>query len=137
MRLQVGGVVKSESEIQQLIQIEAAKHHCILMRNNSGAMQGKDGRLVRFGLGNDSPVRAKTFKSSDLIGIHTIVVTPEMVGQLIGVFVAVEVKAEGWHPSVVSSHEQAQRNFTNWVKARGGKADLCNSVDSFLQILTR
>jgi hypothetical protein len=35
-----------ESEIGQRIQLEAPKHDCILLRNNSGAFVDQTGRMV-------------------------------------------------------------------------------------------
>ena len=75
--------MKSESEIQQLIQIEGPRVDCILMRNNSGALPDKNGRTVRYGLGNISREHSDRIKSSDLIGITRVVVTPEMVGRVV------------------------------------------------------
>lgn len=128
-------MVKNEAEIQQLIQIEGPHHNCILMRNNSGAMKDETGRLVRYGLGNVSP--NQKIKSSDLIGITTIVVSQDMVGKTIGVFTAIEVKAENWKASLNDKRESGQRNFIEWVKSRGGIAGICNSLDSFRSILRR
>jgi hypothetical protein len=118
------GAMKSEAEIQQEIQIEAAKHGIVLLRNNSGALKDKTGRVVRYGLGNYSKSQNKHFKSSDLIGIG-----PE------GTFIAIEVKAENWKPSLTDEREAAQRNFIEWVKTHGGIAGFANSVDAFRSIL--
>lgn len=123
---------KSEAEIQQLIQMEGPKHACILMRNNSGALKDAEGRLVRYGLGNTTP--NQEFASSDLIGITTITITPEMVGQKIGVFTAIEVKREDWKPSLTDKREKKQWNFIEWVRARGGFADMVNSVQEFKRL---
>jgi hypothetical protein len=121
----------SEAEIQQKIQIEGPHHSCILMRNNSGAFKDETGRVVRFGLGNISP---KSLKSSDLIGITTIVITPEMVGQHIGIFTAIEAKSEDFKgPS--NEREKSQADFIRWVQSRGGIAGFAKSVDEFKQLL--
>jgi len=122
----------SESDIQQLIQIDAMNYRCNLMRNNSGAMKGTDGNYVRFGLGNVSPKQGT--KSSDLIGFTQVVITPEMVGKTIAVFTAVEVKEPAWKPGN-DKREHSQRAFLDWVKAKGGFAGFANSVESFRKIL--
>lgn len=125
-----------ESEIQQKIQIEAVNYSSILMRNNSGALKDETGRLVRYGLGNISKKQNDKIKSSDLIGITEIIITPEMVGQKIGVFTAIEVKSSNWkHEKKLTKKEQAQLNFINWVKSRGGKAGFANSIDNLEEIL--
>jgi hypothetical protein len=110
----------SEAAVQQQIRLEAARRNTPLLRNNNGAAVDSTGRHIRFGLGNDSAKLNKTFKSSDLIGIHPVTITPEMVGQTIGVFFAVEVKAPGWKFRESDERAVAQRNFGDWVARHGG-----------------
>ena len=100
----------SELDVQNTIRIEGAMHGLRLWRNNSGALTDVGGRLVRFGLGNDSARTNEVCKSSDLIGLG-----PD------GVFVAIECKREGWKYKG-SGRELAQRNFINIVAADGGIA---------------
>lgn len=127
---------KDESTVQQEVQIEAMKYGCTLMRNNNGACTDKDGRLVRYGLGHTSP--KQEFKSSDLIGITKIVITPEMVGTTIGVFTALEVKKEEWDcKKKLDEHETKQNNFLEWVMLNGGIASFINCVDNLKTILRR
>ena len=52
--------------------------------------------------------------SSDLIGIRPVVITPEMVGQTIGVFVALEVKKPGGRVT------KNQQQFLDHVNDLGG-----------------
>ena len=124
--------MRDENEVQQLVQIEAAKSGIVLMRNNSGALKDATGRVVRYGLGNISEKQNENFKSSDLIAVTPIVITPEMVGKTIGVFTAVEVKREGW-VFKNDKRETAQLNFIEWVNKKGGIAFFCSSVDSFIK----
>lgn len=124
----------SESEIQQLIQMEGPKHESIVMRNNSGALKDSTGRMVRYGLNNISDKVNANFKSSDLIGITCITITPNMVGYKIGVFTAVEVKKEDW-VFKGTDREKGQKNFIDWVLQRGGFAGFANSVESFRKII--
>ena len=122
-----------EDEVQQLILIESAKHGEVLLRNNSGALSDETGRLVRYGLGNISDRINAEFKSSDLIGIKPVLITKEMVGTTVGVFMAVEVKRENWTLNLKDKRECAQNKFLQWVKDRGGIGLFANSVDSFLK----
>lgn len=126
--------MKSESEIQQLIQLEAPKLNCILLRNNSGCFYDNTGRLVRFGLGNVS--ENIPYKSSDLIGWTEVIITPEMVGKQIAVFTAIEVKKENWKPKH-DAREQGQMNFLTWVNLKGGIAAMVKSVDEFVKVLRK
>ena len=128
--------MKDESHVQQEVQIEAMKNGCTLMRNNSGSLIDTEGRPVRFGLGNISAKHNENSKSSDLIGITKIVITPDMVGKTVGVFTAVEVKKEGWKESKkFDKREQAQSNFITWVKSLGGFAGFCSDADRVKDIL--
>lgn len=127
--------MKSEDEIQQLIQIEAAKNNSRILRNNSGALKDATGRTVRFGLGNVSKKINETFKSSDLIGFTKVTITPDMVGKTIAIFTAVEVKKEVWTFNPDDKREVAQNNFIEWVKTAGGYAGFANSIDSLKKII--
>lgn len=115
--------LKSESEVQQLIMLEAAKHRCILMRNNSGGFLDATGRLVYYGLGAVSKQQNDRIKSSDLIGI------------LNGRFVAIEVKKEKWKFNPKDKREAAQLAFINFIKTHNGIAGFASSVDDFLQLI--
>ncbi|MEY3929346.1 MAG: hypothetical protein RLZZ516_1056 [Cyanobacteriota bacterium] len=91
-----------------------------LWRNNTGALVDQQGRFVRFGLCKGS---------SDLIGLRSLEITPELVGQRLAQFVALEVKtAQG-----VLSPEQ--RAFLRLVQQLGGVAAACRSVEEAEQLL--
>ena len=68
--------------------------------------------------------------SSDLIGLRSLEITPELVGQRIAQFVALEVKT----PLGTLSPEQ--RAFLRLVEQLGGMAAVCRSVDEAEQVLT-
>lgn len=128
--------MKEESIVSQEVQIAARYSNCTLFRNNSGACVDNTGRLVRYGLGNISKAQTAQIASSDLIGITKVVVTPDMVGQTIGVFTAIEVKKEAWkEDKKFSGRERAQDAFIKWVKSMGGYAGFANSVDKLKEIL--
>lgn len=130
--------MKSEDEVQQEIQIAARYDDCILLRNNSGALKDETGRLVRYGLGNVSKEHNEKIKSSDLLGITKVTITPEMVGQTIGVFTAIEVKREGWKENKkLDKRETAQQNFMNWVVINGGYAGFAAGVDKIKEIIRK
>ncbi len=126
-----------ESEIQQKIMIDAPAIGCSLMRNNCGALKGADGRVVRFGLANESPIRSKQIASSDLIGFTRVTIGPEHIGRTFAVFTAVEVKSPDWKPSNADNRYLAQNAFLQWVAKRGGFAFFANSVEGFRDNLRR
>ncbi len=128
--------MKDESTVSQEVQIQARYFNCTLLRNNSGACVDNQGNLVRFGLGNISKKHNENIKSSDLIGITKVKITPEMVGQTLGVFTALEVKKEAWNPEKkFDKRETAQSAFITWVKAQGGIASFIESVDRLKEII--
>lgn len=110
----------SESRVQSQLRLEAPKHGWSLWRNNSGAYQDDTGRVIRYGVANDSKQLNAVFKSSDLLGIG-----PN------GRFVAVEVKKPGWtKPS--NDRERAQANFLGVVNKMGGIGMFATSVEQYV-----
>lgn len=112
---------RSEAAIQADIRLAAAKRgDLVLWRNNSGALLDDAGRLIRFGLGNDSAQANRRLKSADLIGIHR--------GS--GRFVSIEVKRPGWKHSDASERDRAQAAWAATVVAMGGVALRVTSAQS-------
>ena len=110
----------SEHEIQQRIRLACGRGAVRLWRNNTGALVDQQGRFVRFGLCKGS---------SDLIGLRSLGITPEMVGQRVAQFVALEVKTAS---GVVSSE---QRAFLQLVQQLGGVAAVCRSIEQAQAVL--
>lgn len=111
----------SEAHTQQAIREGAPFNNVTLWRNNRGAMQDDNGRVIRFGLANDSKKIDEKLKSSDLIGITPIIIKPEHVGCVVGVFTSIEVKRPGWlTPS--NAREHAQNTWLELVRRNGGLA---------------
>jgi len=77
----------SETDVSASIALALAKvPGVVTFRNNVGAVKSDDGRFVRFGLCPGS---------SDRIGWVSVVVTPDMVGKRVAVFLGVEAKTPG------------------------------------------
>lgn len=111
---------ESETNVQQRIRAMSHQMGTPLLRNNSGACMDQTGRMIRYGLGNDSSKVNKAFKSSDLIGIFPVVIEPEHVGRTFGLFFAVEVKAAGWKFNEKNERDVGQAAFGRWVQSHGG-----------------
>jgi len=124
-----------ETNIQRQIMLALGSGPTRLFRNNVGT--GWQGSMVEHAggivtLANARPLHAGLCKgSSDLIGWHSVVVTPEMVGRLIAVFVAIEVK------SARGRAMEEQQRFIQAVRAAGGLAGLARSVDEARAILAQ
>jgi hypothetical protein len=121
--------ILNEADVQNSVRLEGAKLGVSLWRNNNGAFEDKKGRMVRFGLGNDSARASKAFKSSDLIGIRPVTVEPFHVGSVIGQFVAREIKKPGWRYTG-TEREVGQANFLSFVLLKGGDAAFTDRVGS-------
>lgn len=121
---------QSESAISSLVRLEAADKGVWLTRNNVGVLTNNRGVPVRYGLSNESSRLNKIFKSSDLIGIRSIVVTPDMVGTTIGQFVARETKKSNWSYRPNDKHSKAQLDFLLFVAMMGGDAAFTNDRGS-------
>lgn len=112
---------KSEAYAQQAIRLEAPKHGVRLYRNNAGAGSDDNGNFFRWGLGNDTAAMNKKIKFPDLIGITPVLVTTQHVGQRLGVFTGVEVKAPGWR-YMATEREVAQLAAHQLILSMGGLA---------------
>ena len=107
--------MKSETTLQNEIRLELGKRKNVrIFRNNVGMING-----VQFGL---------CVGSSDLIGFQSVTVTPEMVGQKIAVFTAIEVKTETGKVS------EQQTKFIEMVRKFGGIGAIVRSVDDALNV---
>lgn len=111
----------SEAAVQSALRLRVSAGGGVAWRNNVGAGRMDTGSFVRFGLANDSPAMNRLIKSSDLVGIQPVLVTPGHVGMRIGQFWAREVKRGGWAYSG-TAREVAQLRFMELVNALGGDA---------------
>jgi hypothetical protein len=108
-----------ELAVQNDIRIACGAGPARLWRNNTGALKDATGRLVRYGLCPGS---------SDLIGLRQVTITPDMVGQTIAQFVAIEVKDRG-------RATPEQERFIAMVQQAGGMAGVARSVEDARRIL--
>ncbi len=130
----------SEADIQNRI-LRLAVGAVRLFRNNVGqGWVGKSRRIEQTGMAwlkkgdvvvsGARPLHAGLCEgSSDLIGWRTITITPDMVGQRVAVFTAIEVKSERGRPT------PEQRAFVAAVRAMGGRAGVAWSEQDARDIL--
>jgi hypothetical protein len=135
----------SEHVIQQRILLSCGKGPTRLFRNNVGT--GWAGQATKVTPGNLRGVAAALqpgdvvirqgrplhaglcVGSSDLIGWRSRVVTPEMVGQTLAQFVAIEVKSETGRTT------PQQDQFLSQIQAVGGCGGVARSVEAATALL--
>ena len=111
-----------ETSLQNKLRLKLHKLGVLNFRNNTGALKDKNDRLVRYGLCKGS---------SDIIGIRPVRITPEMVNEIIGQFVAVEVKVPGKRAT------DDQQQFLQAVRGHGGLAGVAHSEEEVADLLAR
>lgn len=120
-----------ENNVTKLIRLAwSAESRGILFRNNVGkAWAGRAKILTEKGkktaiVSNPSRLTAGLCKgSSDIVGVSTIKITPEMVGKTIGVITCLEVKTG----NLGSTKEQ--KDFISAIRKKGGIAGVVRSVE--------
>lgn len=122
-------VGESEGAVQNRIRLEASRKGLRIWRNNVGACMDQNNNFIRYGLANDSKKMNDLIKSSDLIGLRPVNIQQHHVGQVIGQFVAREVKAGNWSYTG-TKREEAQLRFLELVASLGGDAAFANSEDT-------
>lgn len=127
-----------EETVTQYVLYEAAKLGANLMRNNVGACQDTTGRLIRYGLMNESAKQNAQIKSSDYIGITPVKCFVDGLGVVqLGVFTAIEMKASTWKFSQSDERAVAQLAFHDMVRSYGGFAGFATGPDDVRRILGR
>lgn len=122
--------MRSESAILNDIRLEASERGIRLWRNNVGASYTKNGDFIRYGLANDAAAVNSVLKSSDLIGIRPVLITPQHVGSVIGQFVSREVKHAEWK-YYANDKELAQKRWIDLILECGGDACFVTGRGSF------
>jgi hypothetical protein len=109
-------VANQETDLQQRIRLALGLLPDLrLWRNNSGKLPDpRTGRWVQFGVASPG--------GSDLIGYRSVTITPDMVGQRVAIFTAIEVKTATGRPT------PAQQHFIDHIRAAGGIAAIVRSV---------
>jgi hypothetical protein len=125
-----GAVSTSEAATGARLRVEAAKIGAALWRNNSGACKDETGRMIRYGLGNDSKKLNDAWKSSDYVGPTPIFIKPRHVGLTMGIFTVAETKHPGW-TKPENDRDRAQEAFMITVCQLGGLAMFVTHEDQY------
>ena len=115
-------MANAETTLQQQIRLALGTRTDLrLFRNNTGTLPDpRTGRPVQFGLARGS---------ADLIGLRTVTITPEMVGQQVAVFTSIEVKTPTGRVT------PDQHSWLNMIQSLGGIAGVARSVQDAKEIL--
>ena len=123
-----------EHGIQNTIR-NALAGKCLLFRANVG--QAWTGDAKRMPNGDILLKKPRPFSTglppgfSDLFGLVPVKITPDMVGQTVGVFVALEVKAERGKAS------PQQERFLKAVNDNGGRGAVVRSPEDAMRAVER
>lgn len=128
--------------LPNLIMLAVGRGATRLWRNNvamawagSGIRKITRRQMVECGPGDvvvrqARPIHAGLCKgSSDLVGLTSVVVTPDMVGRRVAVFVAIEAKTGKGRPT------KDQRQFVEFVNTMGGRAGVAWSAEEAAAIV--
>lgn len=109
-----------ERNIQNEIRLAHSNGDTRLFVNDVGVAE-VGGRTIRYGLCNGS---------TDLVGVHTVTVTSDMVGKRIGVAVFSEVK------TLTGTVKPHQQNFMNQMTKMGCIVGVVRSVSDMQLLIT-
>lgn len=124
-----------ELSLQNMIRAELSKHGIMNFRNNTGmGWAGKPEKIYKqqsvvcypgdVVVRQARPLHAGLCEgSSDIIGIKSVIVTPDMIDKTVGIFVGAEVKTKAGRIS------DKQHTFRDNINKAGGLADVIRSVD--------
>lgn len=124
--------MSAEHKLQNEIR-NALAGGCLAFRANVGSAWIGEAQRVNY---SDVLIKnARPFSTglpvgfSDLFGVVDVEITPDMVGQKVGVFFALEVKAPNGRTSA------KQEAFLKAVKTFGGRAGVARSAEDALKIV--
>lgn len=123
----------SETDEMRRIMLDTAKAGSTLFRNNVAlAWAGKlvSNRNGVVTLSNARPIHAGLcVGSSDLVGPTPVIVTPELIGRVLAVFTAIEVKSAR---GVVADQQQ---NFMDQMNRLGAIAGVARTPREAIELL--
>ena len=128
-----------ETKASLQVRLEANKQGCRLYKNNTGVAFDKYNRPVFFGLGNEGKKNKDSDRTPDWVGWHNVVITPDMVGKTLPVFLAIDAKKLGFkHKEVYSKNtrEYGQNKFFQKVINFNGIAGFAATAEHVREIIS-
>ena len=119
----------TEAPLLEQFRLRATALGSRLFRNHVGHHLLANGRRITSGLAPGS---------ADLIGFTPVVITPDMVGRTVAVFLSVEAKRPGWkEPKTPNKTRRGQIAWQAWVNSLGGNAGTASSIEGLEAIIAR
>lgn len=127
-----------ENSVAQRVALEESRLGILGMRNNVGACVDETGRLIRYGLMNESAKQNKIVKSSDRILCVPTWCYRENIGWAwLGAFGAIETKHSGWVFDQSDERAVAQDAFHRVIRSYGGFAGFATGPEDVARICQR
>jgi hypothetical protein len=128
----------NEAAVQSRVRLECANAGLLIWRNNVGACEDKTGRIIRYGLCNDSAQLNREIKSSDLIGATPVTAYLQSAGWVkLAVLTALECKHSDWVFRPGDERAAAQMRFHEIVREAGGFAGFVTKPADIHDIIRR
>lgn len=111
---------KNEVQNKSLLAV-GSRPDVMVWRNQTGMFLTMDGKR---------PVRVGNPGAPDSLGVVRVTITPDMVGQSVGVAIGPEFKLP-----FTGRQSQAQKNWQSAFEARGGRYALIRSADEMVDFI--
>ena len=123
----------NEHNIQNSIRLAIADHGTFFRANAGQAWTGQTIDHTGSTITLKHPRRFHGLPAgfSDVFGITPVIVGPEHLGQMMGVFCAIEIKSAKGKTSAL------QNNFIKQVKMNGGRAGIARTDNEAIKIITK
>lgn len=128
-----------EAKASLQVRLAANLQGCRLFKNNTGVAYDKFDRPVFFGLGNEGKKNKESDRTPDWVGWHNVVITSEMVGKTLPVFLAIDAKKTGFKHKknyAKSTREYGQDKFFQKVIKSNGVAGFAANTEHVKEIIS-
>lgn len=135
-------MVTPEAKASLQVKLAANLQGCRLLKNNTGVAYDKNDRPIFFGLGNDKKKKKgdkNVIRTPDWVGWHNMVITEEMVGKTVPVFMAIDAKKLGFKHKEsyhINTREYGQNNFFQRVINANGIAGFAATAEHVKTIIS-
>lgn len=119
-------MTKEGQVVESIIERLGCREDLLLFKNVSGGLKYGD-RYLRAGILKSG--------SSDLLIVRRLLIEPHHVGRYVGLFNALEVKADLAHDNTDKKRKAAQETFIRNIQRMGGQAGFVDNADDAERIV--